>query len=131
MPPRRRAKPRPNAVHSYDRLEHRLTLLSWLHDRLGYESTKGLLDDIRPAKEGFGADGRSDICRRLTTRANLRVCDVDLRRYDDNIREHLAAMNTGRTQPITLRYFQYLAALYTRRYFSTTARKAPPSCSIL
>ena len=39
-----------NAVHSYERLEHRLTLLSWLHDRLGYENTKRLLDHIRPAK---------------------------------------------------------------------------------
>ena len=37
---RNRARPRRNAVHSYERLEHRLTLLSWLHDRLGYENTK-------------------------------------------------------------------------------------------
>ena len=36
---------------------------------------------------------------------------ADLERYDDNIREHLTAMNAGRTEPITLRYFQYLAAL--------------------
>ena len=34
----------------------------------------------------------------------------DLQRYDDNIREHLAAMNEGRPEPITLRYFQYLAS---------------------
>ena len=113
MPPRRRATPRRNAVHSYERLEHRLTLLSWLHSRLGYDNTKRLLDDIRPAREGFDADGRSHICRSLTTRENLDVSDADLVRYDDNIREHLAAMNAGRTQPITLRYFQYLAALYT------------------
>ncbi|HEY8435983.1 MAG TPA: hypothetical protein VIK63_02910, partial [Haloplasmataceae bacterium] len=32
---------------------------------------------------------------------------------DDNIRTHLAAINARRTRPITLRYFQYLAALYT------------------
>ena len=40
----------------------------------------------------------------------------DLQRYDDNIRKHLAAMNDGRAEPITLRYFQYLAALYTEIY---------------
>ena len=113
MPPRRRSRPRTNAVHSYDRLEHRLTLLSWLHDLLGYENTKRLLDDVRPAQEGFDADGRSHICRRLTTRKNPHVSEEDLRRYDDNIRDHLGAMNEGRSQPITLRYFQYLAALYT------------------
>ena len=46
----------------------------------------------------------------------------DLQRYDDNIRDHLAAMNVGRSQPITLRYFQYLAALcaeiFLDRYFN-------------
>ena len=36
-----------------------------------------------------------------------------LARYDDNIRNHLGAMNARRSKPITLRYFQYLAALYT------------------
>ena len=112
MPPRRRGNP----VHSYDRLEHRLILLSWLHDRLGYESTKGLLEDIKPAKEGFDADGRSHICRMLTAQSDVKVPDVDLERYDDNIREHLAVMNAARTQPITLRYFQYLAALYTEMF---------------
>ena len=41
------------------------------------------------------------------------MTEEDLQRYDSNIREHLAAMNHGRSEPITLRYFQYLAALYT------------------
>ena len=115
MSPRRRAKPRSKAVHSYDRLEHRLTLLSWLHERLGYESTKGLLEGVKPTNEGFDGDGHSFVYRLLASRDERlkEVTAADLERYDDNIREHLAAMNTGRTQPITLRYFQYLAALYT------------------
>ncbi len=110
---RNRARPRRNAVHSYERLEHRLTLLSWLHDRLGFENTKALLDQTKEAREGFDADGRSDVCRILTSREGPKVSDDDLRRYDGNIREHLSAMNAGRGRPITLRYFQYLAALYT------------------
>ena len=44
------------------------------------------------------------------------LTEGDLQRYDSNIREHLAAMNDGRPEPITLRYFQYLAALYTEIY---------------
>ena len=110
---RSRARQPRNAVHSYERLEHRLTLLSWLHDRLGFENTKALLDQTKKAREGFDADGRSDVCRILTSREGPKVSDDDLRRYDGNIREHLSAMNAGRSQPITLRYFQYLAALYT------------------
>ena len=33
--------------------------------------------------------------------------------YDANIKQHLSTINNKRTQPITLRYFQYLALLYT------------------
>ena len=118
---RNRARPRRNAVHSYERLEHRLTLLSWLHDRLGFENTKALLDRMSDAREGFDADGRSDILQALTSREGPKVSDDDLRGYDDNIREHLAAMNAGRTQPITLRYFQYLAALYAEMFLDLYA----------
>ena len=115
MASRRRSRPRTNPVHSYDRLEHRLTLLAWLHSRLGYESTKALLDDASQADEGFDGNGRSHVHARLASRAGqLRGVTVEeLGRYDGNIRDHLAAMNAGRSQPITLRYFQYLAALYT------------------
>ena len=113
MSPRKRTQPRPNTGHSYARLEQRLTLLSWLHDLLGYADTKKLLDDTRPAEEGFDGDGRSHIYARLASRAGLKISTTELERYDDNIRQHLSAMNEGRAQPITLRYFQYLAALYT------------------
>ena len=116
MPRRSRANPRTNGAHSYARLEQRLTLLSWLHDLLGCADTKHLLDEIRPAIEGFDGEGRSHVYRRLTTRGGLKIPATDLARYDDNIREHLAAMNEGRALPITLRYFQYLAALYTEMF---------------
>ena len=116
MPRRSRASPSTNGAHSYARLEQRLTLLSWLHDLLGCADTKQLLDDIRPAIEGFDGEGRSHVYRRLTTRGGLKIPATDLARYDDNIREHLAAMNEGRALPITLRYFQYLAALYTEMF---------------
>ena len=113
MSPQSRAKQYPNTAHSYSRLEQRLTLLSWLNDLLGYSDTKQLLDDIRPSKEGFDGDGRSHVYPRLSSRDDLKIPTTDLVHYDDNIREHLAAMNKGRALPITLRYFQYLAALYT------------------
>ena len=95
-------------------LEQRLILLDWLHSRLGYETTTQLLDDIKHGAEGFDPDGRSYIYHRLVSRGSERkLAQDELARYDDNIREHLRAMNTGRFEPITLRYFQYLAALYT------------------
>ena len=101
-------------------LEQQLTLLSWLHNLLGYRDTKQLLDDIGRAREGFDGDGRSYIYRLLEARENLqdglKIPKTDLARYDDNIRQHLAAINASRAIPITLRYFQYLAALYTEMF---------------
>ena len=92
-----------------------MTLLAWFHQRLGYSDTRELLEDVAQAAEGFDADGRSHAFARLASRAD-RLDDIstaDLARYDENVRDALAAMNTARASPIVLRYFQYLAALYT------------------
>ncbi len=99
---------------TYQKLEHRLTLLAWLNHLLGYQSNRKLLSDIKQADEGFDASGRSHIYHRLVSGGSkVQTSKDDLARYDENIRAHLAAINARRTQPITLRYFQYLAALYT------------------
>ena len=107
-----------STAKGYARLESKLALLPWLHHQLGYESTASLLADVRSTNEGFREDGRSHISASLETRSGQMrgLTDQDLQRYDDNIRKHLAAMNDGRTEQITLRYFQYLAALYSEIY---------------
>ena len=120
MPPRRRTTTRtpatrPSTPRGYARLEQNLALLAWLHHQLGYADTRRLLGEIKPLNEGFREDGRSHVSMYLELRSGQMqdLTEEDLRRYDGNIREHLAAMNHGRSEPITLRYFQYLAALYT------------------
>ena len=99
-------------------LERRLTLLAWLHQRLGYQDTQELLADLGQVDEGFDADGRSHALARLASRSGrfADISNADLEGYDENIRMALAAMNAGRVEPITLRYFQYLAALYVEIY---------------
>ncbi len=114
-----------NTPNNYARLEQRMSLLAWLQSRLGYNSTSHLLSDIKEADEGFDSDGRSHAHARLAARATQmqEITVSDMERYDDNIRDHLAAMNAGRSQPITLRYFQYMAALcaeiFLDRYFNS------------
>ena len=105
-------------TRGYARLEGQLSLLAWLHQKLGYGTTSDLLRDIKPINEGFREDGRSHIYAHLESRSGQMhgLTGQDLQRYDDNIRKHLEAMNDGRPDPITLRYFQYLAALYTEIY---------------
>ena len=118
MLPRRRQNSNATPIRGYARLERQLSLLGWLHHQLGYETTDDLLKGIKPTNEGFDEDGRSHICTLLGTRSGQLhgLTPADLQRYDDNIRAHLAAMNEGRAEQITLRYFQYLAALYTEIY---------------
>ena len=100
----------------YTRLEDRLVLLAWLNSLFGFAHNRDLLKDIAVAREGWDAAGKSDIINRLRSREGCQVAEADLLRYDANIRRHLAAMNRGRVEKITLRYFQYLAALYTEIY---------------
>ena len=103
-----------NGSQHYVKLEDRLVLLAWLNDLFGYARNRDLLADVKEAAEGFDASGRSFIYYRLMARGDkVKIPSGNLARYDDNIRAHLAAMNVHRPEPITLRYFQYLAALYT------------------
>lgn len=99
-------------VGSPIRLEDRLVLLGWLHSQLGYKSTAELLRDVKEAEEGFAPDGRSYVYSRLFSRVppDMRA---KLAEYDANIWGHLQSINAGRAEPIILKYFQYLAALYT------------------
>ena len=109
-------------LQQYVKLEQRLVLLAWLNSLLGYKSNRDLLADTKGADEGLDAAGLSYLYHHLLSRGStVKVPAHDLARYDGNIRAHLAAMNRGRAEPITLRYFQYLAALYAEiflgRYF--------------
>jgi len=98
----------------YIRLEQRLVLLAWMNDLFGYGSNRELLADMKEAAEGFDASGRSYIYHRLIARGNkVRIRPEKLAEYDDNVRDHLTAINARRPEPITLRYFQHLALLYT------------------
>lgn len=103
-----------DALAQYTQLENQLVLLAWLNDLLGYKNNRDLLEDVKKADEGFDAHGRSYICQRLISRGSqVKISSEDLERYDANIRAHLEKINRTRSRPIVLRYFQYLAALYT------------------
>ncbi|RTI02230.1 restriction endonuclease subunit R [Thermus scotoductus] len=98
----------------YTKLENRLVLLAWLNSLFGYESNKALLEDCREVAEGFASDGHSHLYHHLLARGSkVKIPEEDLARYDENIRTHLEKINRHRPQPITLRYFQHLAAFYT------------------
>ncbi len=87
-------------------LEQHLVLLAWLNRQLGYEHNRDLLTDTKEAAEGFDAEGRSYVYHQLIGRGDaVKISPDALARYDDNIRNHLRAMNARRSEPITLRYW--------------------------
>ena len=115
MPTRRRSRA-PIEDLSYVQLEKRLALLAWLNGRFGYHTNEEALADARQTEEGFNGEGRSHLSARLQARQGVEVNATDLARYDANVRDHLRAINARRATPITLRYFQHLAALYAELY---------------
>ena len=95
-------------------LNNHLTLHGWLNDQFGYKTTRDLLSDVSNEDEGFDSNGHSPICEFLISHAAAESPITEaLPTYDSNIKRHLSAINNKRTQPIVLRYFQYLALLYT------------------
>ena len=100
--------------NSRRQLDNHLTLHGWLNSHFGYKTTRDLLNDVKNVEEGFNPNGNSPICEFLLARSNLKPeIEESLRTYDANIKRHLSAINNKRTQPIVLRYFQYLSLLYT------------------
>lgn len=113
----------------YARLEGRLSLVAWLHRQLGYAGTEELLTDLKGVREGFDDSGRSYIVRHLAARARPPLLAWErLHSYDDNVRRHWRAINAGRPLPLTLRYFQYLAALYAEIYLDRWFESAEGLC---
>ncbi len=107
----------PNGIQQYVKLEERLVLLAWMNDLFGYERNRDLLADMKGTAEGFDSSGRSFVYHRLMARGDkVKIPPGELARHDDNIRAHLQAMNARRPEPVTLRYFQHLAALYTELF---------------
>ena len=95
------------------KLENHLILHGWLNSNFGYKTTRDLLSAVKDEEEGFNPDGHSPICEFLISRVapDSEVAEA-LPTYDANIKRHLSAINNKRTQPIVLRYFQYLSLLY-------------------
>lgn len=87
---------------------------AWINDLLGYGSTREALGDLEGVDEGFDGERRSGVLRHLDSRSGkLKLPLADLERYDENVRRHLGRINHHRPEPVVLRYFQHLAALYT------------------
>ena len=105
------------------RLEHRLTLASWFADKLGYESPAAMLTHVKNAQD-TREDGPSPVLGIVRGGTHLKIPAAELSEMDEAVRGDLASINRRRPKPISLKYFQYLAAL-SSEYFLRCRKESP------
>ncbi len=101
-------------------LADRLILFRYFNRLFGADSFEKLQDLLRNQPTGYDSAGRSHFYNAL--KGVSQIPESQLARYDANLRDDLRAINRHRPEPITLKYFQYLAALYTEIFLDRCAR---------
>jgi superfamily II DNA or RNA helicase len=81
----------------------------WL---FGEKDNRGLLRYLKSVEEGE-RDGLTNFAINLMTKEGVKLPKDELKRYDQNIQEYLRKINQSRPERIRLKYFQYLAVLFT------------------
>ncbi len=101
------------------RLSDHLILAPFIARKLGFETWSEFLHAFKDVSEGFDSDGRSWIYHRLLSCPGRTISDEKLHQYDTNIRKYVEFINSKRREPIRLKYFQYLATLFTEIYLDS------------
>ena len=94
-------------------LEQNLILAQYFHSLFGHANFEGLKTVLRTCSEERDEDGISQFCRVIEAGANLHLNKAALRAYDARIGELEDELRRRRDEFKSLRYFQYLALLYT------------------
>lgn len=104
---------------SSDLLRENIILGSFMHHLFGADSFETIQARLREVREGYDEEDRSYFAQNIATWEGV-VPQIrsKLWEYDANISSHVQRINSNRTEdmPITLKYFQYLAVLYTEIY---------------
>jgi hypothetical protein len=109
---------------AYEKFQKRLVLAAYFRDHFGAprpgdpQAIPAFHEELREVKEGENPAGISYLARFLRAKSNVNVDEKALLRYDENVRRHTEKINAGRSEAITWRYFQHLAALMTEHYLS-------------
>ena len=105
------------------KVEEKLILHKYFLSLFGVESPKKLFDVMRDAKEGVDSDGYSYFVKRiLSSSLNLKISEEDLYRYDKNVQEYVKSISERRGF-LNLKYFQYLAVLFTEIFLDRYKNK--------
>ncbi|MCL4458892.1 MAG: DEAD/DEAH box helicase family protein [Chloroflexi bacterium] len=106
----------PGGVNQVPLLQDRLVLNRYLCQLFGCQDFRGLREVLRDQKEGWAEDGHSYFLRVLEGLQGSKLAPDQLAAYDLRIKEYVEQLNRFRTPPVQLKYFQYLAVLFTEIY---------------
>ncbi|MBN1547919.1 MAG: hypothetical protein JW902_14810, partial [Syntrophaceae bacterium] len=94
------------------RLEDSLVLNRHFYMLLGADNIDDLKTSLNNCREGMGPDGHSYFLGIILGQTGLEIEREDLERYDFNVMGYESRLSRARGR-FTLKYFQYLAALFT------------------
>ncbi|MGB9856237.1 MAG: DEAD/DEAH box helicase family protein, partial [Caldisericum exile] len=95
------------------KLEKYLVLNKYFLSLFGVDEFKDLKKELENTSPGYDSDGRSYFVNKLRSLDNLKIPPDDLLRYDENISNYVKKINEKREPKVTLKYFQYVAVLFT------------------
>ena len=98
-------------IRTSRRLTDDLVLPDFFADKLGYENFSSLLDTLKDAEEGYNSNGISHFCEMISSKGK------DISNYDVRIKGYVQKVSYGRGHGFRLKYYQYLAVLFTEMYF--------------
>ncbi|MEN3043879.1 MAG: DEAD/DEAH box helicase family protein [Candidatus Hydrothermales bacterium] len=104
------------------KIEKYLILNKYLLSLFGVNELRELQEKLKDAQVGIDSDGRSHFINVLRSLGNLKISESDLLRYDQNIQSYVKKINFKRQQ-INLKYFQYLAVLFTEIFLDNLKNK--------
>jgi superfamily II DNA or RNA helicase len=93
-------------------IEKYLILNKYLLSLFGVNDIRDLLNELKNKSEGTDSDGRSYFVNALRGIKEIEISEDTLLIYDSNIQSYVKKISYRR-EPISLKYFQYLAVLFT------------------
>ncbi|MGQ9746855.1 MAG: hypothetical protein ACUVQZ_03695, partial [Candidatus Caldatribacteriaceae bacterium] len=109
-------KDSPVSVNQLPLLQDRLVLNRYFCSLFGFQNFRELRNVLRDQQEGWAENGHSYFFRLLEGLQGLKLAPDQLAAYDLRIKGYVEKLNRFRTPPIQLKYFQYLAVLFTEIY---------------
>ncbi|WP_114313621.1 DEAD/DEAH box helicase family protein, partial [Thermus caldifontis] len=106
----------PRVSRQFPLLQDHLVLNRYFCQLFGYQDFRALREALRDQKEGWVEDEHSYFFRVLEGHKGLMIPPDQLATYDLRIKGYVERLNLFRTLPIQLKYFQYLAVLFTEVY---------------